>query len=168
MDKKFLKLKLKTVDKWVILLIGTPLVGKSTFIKEEFFDMEYSLLSRDETLLEVAGTDDYALAWETVLQKEVDRTLIDKFEKFSSDGKNCVVDMTNLSLKRRRKNLSYFDDTYYKVAVVFDFLSKKEYEFRNDKRSKEENKFIPFKVLENMIESYTPVSKDEGFDLIVY
>ena len=167
MNKNLLKHKLKGIDKWVMILVGTPLVGKSTFLRENFSDVDYVTLSRDECLLEVAGTDDYNLAWKTVNQKEVDKLLKSKFMDTVEAGKNCVVDMTNLSKKRRKSNLKFFDDSYFKVAVVFDHLSEDEYKRRNEKRLNEENKFIPYGVIASMKKAYTSVARDEGFDLIV-
>lgn len=168
MNKKLLKSKLKGIDKWVILLVGTPLVGKSTFLREDFNDLDYTILSRDNTLLKIAKTDNYTEAWKSVNQGAVDKMLKLEFKTASEEGKNCVIDMTNLGKKRRKTNLSYFDDSYYKVAVVFESLSDKEYKIRNEKRLNEENKFIPYGVIKTMKKSYVTVTKDEGFNLIVY
>ncbi|CAG7581232.1 MAG: putative poly A polymerase [uncultured marine phage] len=167
MNKKFLKHKLKEHDKWVMILVGTPLVGKSTYLRENFSDVDYVTLSRDECLLEVAGTDDYGIAWKTANQKNVDKLLKSKFENASKEGKNCVVDMTNLSKKRRKSNLKFFGEDYFKVAVTFDHLSQDEYKMRNEKRLEEEKKFIPYGVIASMKKAYTPVDRNEGFDLIV-
>jgi hypothetical protein len=75
--------------------------------------------------------------------------------------------MTNLTAKRRTYNLSFFDDDYYKVAVIFPILEWKEFQARNEKRKVEENKFIPEFVIKNMINSYKSIKDEEGFDKVI-
>jgi len=75
--------------------------------------------------------------------------------------------MTNMTRKRRIQNLSYFDDKYYKSAIIFPILSDKEYESRNEKRTISEKKTISIHVIKNMISSYQTLSKEEGFDKIL-
>lgn len=155
----------KFKEPYVLVLIGPPCSGKTTYLKKKYPDLE--VISRDQILLEKSGSsDDYDLAYETVNQKEVDKELKSKLESFGKSGKSCAIDMTNLSPKRRKSNLSYFKK-HYKVAIVFDFPSKSQFEERNAKRVIEENKTIPWGVMEKMLESYSPPTKEEGFDKII-
>ena len=154
-------------EPWVLTLIGPPLSGKSTWIKDNFDLNEIAWISRDQTLLDVYGSDNYDEAFKNVNQKEVDRVLISNIQNASKDGKNVIIDMTNMTRKRRISNLDYFGDEYYKVAVIFPILDEAEYERRNLKRKEEEQKFIPSHVLKSMISSYQSVTKEEGFDKIV-
>jgi hypothetical protein len=75
--------------------------------------------------------------------------------------------MTNMTSKRRSHNLSYFDDSYSKIAVIFPILEWDEYVLRNEKRQKEEQKFIPLSVIKSMISSYQPISEQEDFDKVI-
>ena len=154
-------------EPWVLTLIGPPLSGKSTWIKDNFDLNEIAWISRDQTLLDVYGSDNYDEAFKNVNQKEVDRVLISNIQNASKDGKNVIIDMTNMTRKRRISNLDYFGDEYYKVAVIFPILDEAEYERRNLKRKEEESKWIPPHVLKSMISSYQSVTKEEGFDKIV-
>jgi len=154
-------------EPWVLTLIGPPLSGKSTWIKDNFDLNEIVWISRDQTLLDVYGSDNYDEAFKNVNQKEVDRVLISTIQKASKEGKNVIIDMTNMTRKRRMYNLDFFGEEYYKVAVIFPILDEAEYERRNLKRKEEEQKFIPTHVLKNMISSYQTISKDEGFDKII-
>jgi predicted kinase len=154
-------------EPWVLTLIGPPLSGKSTWIKDNFDLNEIVWISRDQTLLDVYGSDNYDEAFKNVNQKEVDRVLISNIQKASKEGKNVIIDMTNMTRKRRMYNLDSFGDEYYKVAVIFPILDEAEYERRNLKRKEEEQKFIPNHVLKNMISSYQTLSKEEGFDKII-
>lgn len=159
MNLKYLK------EPFVIILIGPPLSGKSTWIRNNFPTTE--VISRDETVMEVYGSDNYTEAFNNVNQKEVDRVLTQKFLDASSSKKSVIVDMTHMGSKRRKQNLDYFSDDYYKLAVIFPILSDEEYEKRNNKRIEEENKNIPMRVIKSMISSYQPIREDEGFDKVI-
>lgn len=154
---------------FVIIVIGPPLVGKSTAIKSWLskYDGEITVISRDAIVLEQYGSDDYSAAFNSVNQKEVDRVLISRLETANAKSQNVIIDMTNLTSKRRTYNLSFFDDEYYKVAIVFPMLTSQEFKARNEKRSIEEKKFIPGHVINNMIDSFQPVKDKEGFDKII-
>jgi tRNA uridine 5-carbamoylmethylation protein Kti12 len=75
---------------------------------------------------------------------------------------------TNLSSRRRKYNLSFFDSSYYKVSVTFPILKDEEYIYRNNTRKKENNKDISLGVIKSMLKKYTPPNKEEGFDLCIY
>lgn len=152
-------------EPFVILLIGPPLSGKTTWIRENFSTTD--VISRDEIVMEVHGSRNYTEAFNNVNQKEVDKVLNQRFLDLSSQKKNVIVDMTNMTLKRRRATLNYFSDDYYKMAVIFPILSDDEYGRRNLKRIKEENKDLPMHVIKNMISSYNPISPDEGFAKVI-
>lgn len=163
--KKFRNLK----SPYILILVGPPLVGKTTFFNEfkKEIDSSVNLISRDAIVMEVAGTDNYNHAFNTVDQKEVNRQLEYKIEQAVKNKQNVVVDMTNLTSKRRKSTLAYFTDDYTKIAVLFPMLSEEEFKERNKKRELEENKNIPEGVIRNMIASYQAISKDEGFNKVV-
>lgn len=156
---------LTTNTPWVILLVGPPLSGKTTFLRNEMVEFDYETISRDDIVLELFGRDDYNTAFKEVNQKKVDQILKSKLEGLSKSGKNVVIDMTNMTRKRRASNLSYFPN-HYKVAIIFPILEFSEYEIRNKKRTEEEKKTIPMFVIKNMISSYQTISKIEGFDKV--
>jgi predicted kinase len=160
-------MEIKFKEPYVILLIGPPLSGKTTYINKNFEPGSFQLISRDEIVMEVYGGSDYNTAFKTVNQKEVDRLLISKLISSSKEGKNVIIDMTNMTSKRRKYNLSFFDDKYQKLAIIFPILKDEEYEARNKKRTLEENKTIPQHVIKNMISSYQPIRDDEGFDKVI-
>lgn len=150
-------------------MVGPPLVGKSTAIREwtKNFKGEVTVISRDAILLEEHGSDNYSEAFKTVNQKKVDKVLKESIESANKNGENVILDMTHLSNKRREQNLDYFDDEYYKVAVVFDIPSKEELMKRNEKRFLEENKFIPEHVIISMSKSFVPIKDKEGFNKVI-
>jgi predicted kinase len=159
MNLKYLK------EPFVIILIGPPLSGKTTWIRENFPTTE--VISRDETVMEVYGSRNYTEAFNNVDQKEVDRVLTQKFLDANLAKKSVIVDMTHMASKRRKQNLNYFSDDYYKLGVIFPILSDDEYVRRNQKRIEEENKDLPMRIVKSMISSYQPITPDEGFNKVI-
>jgi predicted kinase len=159
--------KIKTP--FVIVLIGPPLSGKDTWIRKNFLEkeIEVTTISRDDILMEMSDTDDYSDAFNTVSQKEVDAELQRRLLDAADNGKNAVINMTNMTSKRRRHNLEYFGDEFTKIAVIFPILEWDEYKRRNDKRKSEENKWIPEHVIKRMIGTYQPIREEENFDKVV-
>lgn len=152
---------------YVMILIGAPLSGKTSWVKDNPDLGEYILISRDQIVMDVYGDDDYNKAFSSVNQKLVDSVLREKIEDAAKNKENVVLDMTHMTRKRRKHNLSFFSDDYYKIGVVFPILSDEEYNRRNQKRNLEEKKNIPSHVLKNMISSYQTISPEEGFDKII-
>lgn len=152
-------------EPFVIILIGPPLSGKTTWIRENFPTTE--VISRDETVMEVYGSRNYTEAFNNVDQKEVDRVLTQKFLDANVAKKNVIVDMTHMATKRRKQNLNYFSNDYYKLGVIFPILSDDEYVRRNQKRIEEENKDLPMRIVKSMISSYQPITPDEGFNKVI-
>ena len=152
-------------EPFVIILIGPPLSGKSTWIRENFPDT--TVICRDEILMDVYGSRNYTEAFKNVDQKEVDRVLHQSLVDANKEKKNVIVDMTHMGSKRRKQNLNYFTNDYYKLAVIFPILSDEEYVRRNQKRIEEENKNIPMSVIKSMISSYQTISPEEGFKKVI-
>lgn len=139
--------------------------GKSTWVKNNI--STETIISRDQTLMEIYGSDDYNLAFNNVDQKLVNRSVLEKINQSVIKKENVIIDMTNISSKTRRRNLSYFTKDYNKIAIVFPILSNDEYNKRNEYRRINENKSISNGVLKNMIESFTKPTLDEGFNKII-
>lgn len=159
-------MKLKNIkEPFVIILIGPPLSGKSTWIRENFPTTE--VISRDEIVMEVYGTRNYTEAFNKVDQKKVDQVLHQRFIIANKEKKNIIVDMTHMGSKRRAQNLEYFTDDYYKLGIIFPILSDEEYEKRNKKRIEEENKDLPMHIIKRMISQYQSVRESEGFNKVI-
>lgn len=152
-------------EPFVVILVGVPLTGKSTFIRENFEGTD--VISRDEIVMEVSESRNYSEAWKKVDQKKVDRLLIQRLNESNKEKRNVIIDMTNLTVKSRVSKLNLFSKDYFKVAVIFPVLSNEEFERRNEERKINENKFIPIFVIKNMINSYEVPTSKEGFDKIV-
>ena len=159
-------MNLKRLKKpFVIILIGPPLSGKTTWIRNNFPDVD--VISRDEILMDVYGSRNYTEAFKNVNQKRVDKVLHDTFVKYNQEKRNVIVDMTHMGSKRRKMNLNYFTDDYYKIGIIFPILSDEEYKRRNEKRKSDENKDIPESVIKRMISQYQNIKSGEGFDKVI-
>jgi predicted kinase len=151
-------------ETFVMMLIGPVLSGKSTYIERNYPNTD--VISRDEIVMQLFGSRDYNKAFKEVNQKEVDRLLSLKLKESNESKRNVIIDMTNMTSKRRKITLSYYDDSFYKIAIVFPILSEEEYERRNINRNSKENKFIPPTVIKSMIDSYEEPTLEEGFNII--
>ena len=148
-----------------MMLIGPTLSGKSTYIRNNYPNVE--VISRDEIVMEVFGSRDYNLAFKEVDQKEVDRVLATRIKEANDLKTSVIIDMTNMTVKRRMATLRNFDKDFSRVAVVFPILSDEEYTKRNIDRNAKENKWIPPFVIKSMIESYQEPTLEEGYDRVI-
>ena len=149
-----------------MLLVGPSLSGKSTWLRNNYPTV--NVISRDQIVMEFAGTRDYNKAFNTVDHKLVDKVLAERLTESNSNKTSTIVDMTNMTVKRRAQTLRYFDDSFYKIAVVFPILSDEQYQMRNIDRNSKENKWIPPSVIKSMIDSYQYPTLEEGFDNIIF
>jgi predicted kinase len=152
-------------EPFVMMLIGPTLSGKSTYIRNNYPNTE--VISRDEIVMEVFGSRDYNLAFKEVDQKEVDRVLATRLKEANDLKTSVIIDMTNMTVKRRMATLRNFDKDFSRLAVVFPILSDEEYTKRNIDRNSKENKWIPPFVIKSMIDSYQEPTLDEGYDRII-
>ena len=152
-------------EPFVMMLIGPTLSGKSTYIRNNYPNVE--VISRDEIVMEVFGSRDYNLAFKEVDQKEVDRVLAKRLKDANDLKTSVIVDMTNITVKRRMATLRNFDKDFSRVAVVFPILSSDEYTRRNIDRKEKENKWIPPFVIKSMIDSYQEPTLEEGYDTTI-
>jgi predicted kinase len=152
-------------EPFVMMLIGPTLSGKSTYIRNNYPNVQ--VISRDEIVMEVFGSRDYNLAFKEVDQKEVDRVLATRLKDANDLKTSVIIDMTNITVKRRMATLRNFDKDFSRIAVVFPILSDEEYTRRNIDRNAKENKWIPPFVIKSMIDSYQEPTLEEGYDRIV-
>ncbi len=144
-------------DETLTVLIGTPLSGKSTYTKLSSEGDSEVVVSRDNELLKLAENNanrqlTYSEAWKYIednnLQDEVTQNTMKSFTEAVRNGKDIVIDMTNMSKKSRKKWTHVRG--YHKKAVVF--LSDLETILeRNEERK---GKIIPAYVIESMMKRF--------------
>jgi predicted kinase len=163
--------------KKVFVLVGLPGSGKSywranyaPFIEHAFV---YSTDDYIESKIDGANIKTYNESFSKYVneaQKEMDKLL----EKAIKDNFSWFVwDQTNLTLKKRKKIVDFFQSSFGKEIKIIcccwlppsDLEEKKIIEYRLADRP---GKNIPSHILENMLETYKIPTFDEGFDRIVY
>ena len=163
-------MKIDDISPEFIMLIGLPGSGKSTYIQtliEKNPDKNYAILSSDDILTawgEAEGLN-YPESFRK-FSKQADKTFKISVRQSLNDRKNIIIDKTSLTPKSRAKNLNQVPSDYKTKAIVFE-VDPEELEHRLNKRAAETGKFIPPKVIEQMIQSYQRPTKSE-FDEIKY
>ncbi len=162
---------LERLDKpYVMILIGPPLSGKTTFMKTVLVPGTYKHISTDNLVLELdkVGDGDYDRSWREADWKFIEKYVKDQMRACNEAGENAVIDFTNLRGKRRRSNLGFFSKKFYKIAVIFPILEDEEYEKRNKKRALLEKKNIKAEHQKELIKSAQPIDpKFENYDKII-
>lgn len=151
----------------LIMLVGVPASGKSTWINEFVDHQECTILSTDDYIQGIANTKGktYNEVFQTHI-KEATKWMNDIAKYAFFNDRNVVWDQTNLTAKSRKAKLEMVPKHYKKIAVYFETPNAEEHKRRLESRP---GKTIPAHILKNMIESTEIPSHDEGFDnVLVY
>lgn len=148
----------------IIILIGIPASGKSTWIKKNYPNSV--VISNDIVVEEIAKLK--GVTYDDVMNNIEFSTVIKECRKrFDAAVKNkeeiIIIDNTNLTPKVRRK---YTGKGYEREAVVFQ-IDEAERKARLEKRSTEEGKSVPQHIIEQMQASFTYPKEDENFKSII-
>lgn len=151
----------------LIMLVGLPGTGKSTWIEEQGFkeDQDTVILSTDrfiEVTAEVMKVT-YTEAFPKLI-KLAEQDLADELEYAIEDNMNIVWDQTNLSVASRKKKLLKIPAHYRKVAKVFLPTDEHEAWLNSPERA---GKVIPKNVLDSMRATFQMPTVDEGFDEVI-
>lgn len=153
----------------IIVLVGLPGSGKSTWIKNTLAksDLDYVVVSSDDEIERMAAAD--GKTYDDVFQKYIGRAtgmMKQNFKDAVNNGRSIIWDQTNMSPKKRRGILQQVPSNYRKIAVAFE-VDDEELNRRLTKRA-ETGKTIPPHVIKSMAKSYVPPSKAEGFDEVYF
>jgi predicted kinase len=145
------------------LLIGPPLSGKTTWIKDHAGDA--IVLSRDDIINQVGKQSTYRENWELVDQKEIDSELHRQRNELILAKKDIIVDMTHCSLRSRRSAMGQTPKHYKKRAIIF-YTAYSELMRRNIERSDLNGKYIHESSIQAIMKSFI-VPLYHEFDEIV-
>lgn len=145
----------------VVIMIGLPRSGKSTYIQKHLGD--YFQISRDALIMESCiGVKTYTEAWNSVDQEEIDKKLMQKAQLAFKTEDKIVIDMTNMSKKSRKKWLSLAkQNDFFTKAYVMATPVEKCIERSYDSKVKH----IPENVIMSMSKKFTFPLGDE-FDYV--
>jgi len=99
----------------IIISVGLPCSGKSTSIRNK----DITIISRDKYIEEIGRGNTYNEKWSSLTveeQKNIDILYMKDFQDAVRERKNIIIDMTNLSIKSRKKFMSIKSD-YFKVPT---------------------------------------------------
>ncbi len=152
-----------------ILMVGAPGHGKSTFAK-----------ALGEALpLIVCNTDDWLEARAKRLKIQVHEAhtgapfgqittlLARKIWENLNYGKNVLVDQTSVTALSRAKKLKLCQTSHLKICIdLFDETSAQDLANRVKERHAKGGRFVPLRVIEEMLKAYEPPRHEEGFALV--
>ncbi len=164
-------------DKSLVIMVGLPNSGKSTFVRENL--KEYTILSRDSYIIDYYNTKFANISLKSRLTTyndiygEIHRTKESRQEfdsaferychKINQEESRVVIDMTMMSMSSRRKMLNKFK-TFTADCIVL-LTGAEELEKRELERSKV-GKAIPRDVYFNMSKSFIMPTVEEGFETV--
>ena len=129
----------------MIIFIGIPASGKSTFYEQNF------AATHDRISLDILKT-----------RFREDKMLVEAVDA----GKSCVIDNTNVSVADRKKYLDIAKEHGYKIIGYYFRSAIDECRIRNDQR--QSKKQVPEIALRNKAAHLEQPSKQEGFDELYY
>ena len=151
------------VNPQLIVLVGAPASGKSTYIKNAGLN-DYVIISTDAIIEEAADREGktYSEIFQDTIK--VATTLANiKFDNAIADKKNIVFDQTNMSAKKRKGILSRIPKFYTCKVVVFN-IPLEVVERRAAERCAQTGKCIPAHVIADMYKRFEMPTLQEGFD----
>ena len=146
------------------ILVGVPGSGKSTWIANQMFDWNKTVVASTDGYVEQQAKKQgksYSDVFKSVMPDAVNhmaKTVVDAREQ----GLDIVWDQTSTTVQTRAKKLRMLPD-YKKIAVVFPTPEEEELQRRLNSRP---GKVIPDHVMQQMKRGFTMPLKDEGFDEI--
>lgn len=154
----------------LIMLVGLPGTGKSTWIRDQGFwdrwdSADTMVLSTDNFIESVASGEGktYSEVFPMAI-KAAEKNLEEGLEYAIQTDMNIVWDQTNLSVSSRKKKLRKIPAHYRKVAKVFLPTDEHEAWLNSPERA---GKVIPKNVLDSMQATFQMPTVDEGFDEVI-
>jgi predicted kinase len=146
----------------VYFLIGAPAVGKSTWVANQPFDWNKTV---------IASTDNYIERHAKSINKSYNDVFSDTIKPATKhlnstvqdaikNGLDIIWDQTNMTAGARKNKLNMIPNTYEKIALVFLPPEVEEHIKRLNSRP---GKNIPQHVIDSMIKNFEMPTKQEGF-----
>lgn len=148
-------------ERELIILVGLPASGKST--KANLLKDGYVIVSRDSIIESMYPNLNYNEAYKSADFKEVDKELNNQIDLAAKLADKVVIDMTNLSKKRRKSLINRFKGFKVKCEVFLPPMTT-----IMDRASSRKNKNIQEHAYYDMIRSFYPPSFSEDIHEIIW
>ena len=145
------------------MLIGVPASGKSTWVNQN--RRGAVVISSDDYIEKQA--EKLKSTYNDVFNdyiKDANRHVQSAAKQAFADSMDVIWDQTNLTRNSRKSKLAMVPKDYKKIAVYFPTPAPEVHKKRLDSRP---GKNIPDFVMNSMIKTLEPPSKEEGFDEII-
>jgi predicted kinase len=146
-------------------LIGVPAAGKSTWIQNQDWIKDCTIVSTDNIVERYARSQGktYSEVFDEYMSTAVN-LMADEVILARTAGLDIIWDQTSTSVVSRKKKFRMLPD-YYHIAVVFKTPPIDELKTRLSSRP---GKNIPWHVVSSMIKNFEIPTEDEGFKEIWY
>jgi predicted kinase len=144
------------------LAVGLPGSGKSTYAKNFIKDKHIEYLSSD-SLRAVYGKNEEDQSVTPIVFGHIKK----KVDEFLKDGKNVLVDATNVNRRERSDYINSAKKYGAKVVALVFKMDRAGLIARNQKRGQEGGRVVPTNIIDRMLMKYEDPSFDEGIDVII-
>ena len=144
------------------MLVGVPGVGKSTWIKQQDWAKDCTVVSTDDIVEQYAEQTDrtYNEVFKEFMPTAV-RLMASQVEQARNQDQNIIWDQTSTTKASRAKKLRMLPE-YHAIAIVFMTPDRSELDVRLSGRP---GKHIPKNVVDSMIAGFEMPTEEE-FDEI--
>jgi len=132
------------------VLVGPSNSGKSTYLRNS--SLNATVVSRDSIVEMMGDGETYNECWKTADHKKVDEELLFQFNTALKARENIIVDMTNMSVKTRRKWVNPAKQKGYVTKAVVFTTGLEEMTTR---AGKQKDKKIPYWIIEKMCKQFS-------------
>jgi hypothetical protein len=146
-------------------LIGVPCAGKSTWISDQEWKKDCSIISTDYWVEEEAKRQGktYSEIFADYMPKAVE-LMAQNVVSVRSMGNDIIWDQTSTTVKSRTRKFNMLPD-YEHIAVVFRTPAL---DVLKERLASRPGKEIPWEVVQGMIDNFETPTEEEGFKEIWY
>lgn len=145
------------------ITVGLPGSGKSTYVKNFIKGKDIEYLSSDE-LRAVYGKSEEDQTVTPLVFGHIKR----KVDEFLKDGKNVLVDATNVNRRERSDYINSAKKYGAKVVALIFKMDRQGLIDRNKKRGEQGGRVVPDWVIDKMLAKYEEPSFAEGINVTIY
>ena len=145
------------------IVVGLPGSGKSTYATNFIKDKDIEYLSSDELRAKFGSGET-----DQTCTNQVFGHIKRKVDEFLKDGKNVLVDATNVNRKERSDYINTTKKYGTKIVAIVFKMDRQGLIDRNKKRGEQGGRVVPTFVIDKMLAKYEEPSYSEGIDVIIY